>query len=84
MFWQPWLVVYRPVHVSQQRGYLRDGKDRQHPVTDPYDTTDSIAFSPPQLWSNPGTMTWYASMDTEISGGAYGNYQPRQAVLRRA
>lgn len=40
-----------------QRGYLPDGKDRQHPVIDP--TVDEIVVATPLGWSNPGVKLWY-------------------------
>lgn len=39
------------------RGYLPDGKDRQHPVHDPDDTGLMVAV--PQAWFGI-TRTWYA------------------------
>jgi len=40
------------------RGYLPDGKDRQHPVNDP-DASDVYAM-PPAAPSLGGIATWYA------------------------
>jgi hypothetical protein len=43
-----------------QRGYLPDGKDRQHPVKDP---DDREQVSAPALWRNPGIRTWYSTVN---------------------
>jgi hypothetical protein len=40
-----------------RRGYLPDGKDRQHPVKDPDDVS---VIATPAMWVNAGVMTWYA------------------------
>lgn len=42
--------------MNLQRGYLPDGKDRQHPVRDPDDREQPMQ---PALWVSPHSLTWY-------------------------
>jgi hypothetical protein len=50
--------------VSLHRGYLPDGKDRQHPVRDPYDVLDNGLHA--TVWINPNIPTWYALTRTRM------------------
>lgn len=43
--------------MNLQRGYLPEGKDRQHPVLDPDDA--ALLATTPMVWINPGVPTWY-------------------------
>ena len=45
--------------MNLQRGYIAEGKDRQHPVSDP----DAVAASALEcaLFSGGMTTTWYAT-----------------------
>lgn len=54
--------------MSYERGYIAEGKDRQHPVLDP----DAASFQAVEvaMFSGGLTTTWYATANKTMFGYA--------------